>query len=73
MNLVEIVNNYSEKNNIQVFVDIKMGDNSSLEVDIDQGFIDMFESTYPSENLDELISELFSELISKYTKDLQEE
>jgi len=72
--ILVLVQEYSQANEVEVFTDIDSAteDEGGLIVNIDNGFVEHFESTYPGVNLDEVMSGFFEVLIKGFMQEIED-
>lgn len=72
--LADLIMKYSVENNTEVLVvaGSDSGDECGIVLDVDTGFIDMFEVRYPGVSIDESLQAFFEKAVEKFTGHLED-
>jgi len=72
LGLIQQFQEASGDEQVNVFQDIMPGEDGNFDIEIDTGFIEVFEKSYPKANLDECLQIFFEELFTRFMKEAEE-
>ena len=71
--ILVMVQEYSKEHEVEVFSDIDAESGEGMIVNIDNGFVEHFEETYPGIDLDETMSHFFEVLIKGFMEEVEKD
>ena len=69
--VIELIRSYGEENSIEVLSSVQADEGEGLSMDVDQGFIDMFEAKYPGVSLDSTLQTFFEDSIKAFILEME--
>jgi len=70
--IIQLIGEFQETNSVDIFTDIETEDDAgTLNMGVDQGFIEFFEEKYPKAVLDEALQGFFENLIQNFAKEME--
>lgn len=69
--VIELLQSYGVENKVEVLTAIETQEEGGITLDVDQGFIEMFEVKYPGINIDNVLQTFFENAIENFVEQMK--